>query len=553
MINGIARFLKREYLYLFIIVFIAGFLRFWNLTGVPPSLSHDEVAIGYNAYSILLTGKDEYGETFPLLFRSFDDYKLPGMVYISIPSIAIFGLNEMGVRFPSALLGTLAVFVFYFFAKELVKNKIKSLIITFFFAISIWHINFSRQSFESNGAVFFLILGTYFLLRFKNNPKNFFFAIIFYSISLYFYYSIRLVIPFLLLSFILVYRKEIVRYLNTILIGVVVGLIIVFPLIPSLFSSGGFARINIVSVVNDPRYVDRKEEFVNKIVQNDTLINRIIYNRRVALLITIGENYLKNLDPKHIFFIGTTSAGLLYPVEAPFFFLGIYSLSKLKTRNKWIVLFWFLSAPLAGALTVDQPNPLRTLPNAPMFSIFSGLGFVSALYFLKSKFAKALLITGTAAPFLYLFFYLFWFNYFIYNPQRNALSFGDGYKQMVQYVEKNEHKYKALYISGQYWRPYIFTLFWKKYDPLVYQKDVSIWHFGKYYFSAAEWDKEGIYFGPFNKYDVDFYSLAKTKIPQETLFILAKPEFDKYQTKFNKVDVIDGKFAKGVFVSAVLK
>src|SRR3990167_10550251 len=101
--------MKRTHMLLFIILFLGTSLRFYRITTVPPSLSHDETAIAYNAYSILKTGKDEYGAPFPLLFRSFDDYKLPGMVYASIPAVAAFGTTALGARFTSAFLGSLTV------------------------------------------------------------------------------------------------------------------------------------------------------------------------------------------------------------------------------------------------------------------------------------------------------------------------------------------------------------------------------------------------------------------------------------------------------------
>ena len=43
------------------------------------------------AYSILKTGRDEYGSPFPLLFRSFDDYKAPIPVYLLVPVFKFFG------------------------------------------------------------------------------------------------------------------------------------------------------------------------------------------------------------------------------------------------------------------------------------------------------------------------------------------------------------------------------------------------------------------------------------------------------------------------------
>ena len=42
------------------IVLIATILRLWHLNSVPPSLDWDEASWGYNSYSILMTGRDEY-------------------------------------------------------------------------------------------------------------------------------------------------------------------------------------------------------------------------------------------------------------------------------------------------------------------------------------------------------------------------------------------------------------------------------------------------------------------------------------------------------------
>src|SRR5581483_5962797 len=79
---------------LVILIAISAFLRLYNVTGDPPALYQDESAIGYNAYSILQTGKDEYGISHPLYFKSFGDYKLPVYIYSVVPSIKLFGLNE---------------------------------------------------------------------------------------------------------------------------------------------------------------------------------------------------------------------------------------------------------------------------------------------------------------------------------------------------------------------------------------------------------------------------------------------------------------------------
>jgi len=56
---------------LVVIILLASFLRLYNLANVPPHLTPDEASLGYNAYSILKTGKDEYGKFMPIIFKSF--------------------------------------------------------------------------------------------------------------------------------------------------------------------------------------------------------------------------------------------------------------------------------------------------------------------------------------------------------------------------------------------------------------------------------------------------------------------------------------------------
>src|SRR6266404_9311757 len=92
------------YITLGIIVLLAVLLRLWQLGNVPPSPDWDEAALGYNAYSIMHTGRDEYGKFLPVVLRSFDDYKPALYAYLTIPAISVFGLDTFAVRLPSAVL-----------------------------------------------------------------------------------------------------------------------------------------------------------------------------------------------------------------------------------------------------------------------------------------------------------------------------------------------------------------------------------------------------------------------------------------------------------------
>ena len=135
--------MKKIAIIVFIAIVLIGFtLRFYNLGSTPNSLNWDEVSWGYNAYSILKTGMDEYGKIMPLSFQAFGDFKQPIYVYLTSISIAIFGLSAFSVRFASAFLGVLTIPLVFFLTRELFRKHDKvdavSLFAMLFFAISPW-------------------------------------------------------------------------------------------------------------------------------------------------------------------------------------------------------------------------------------------------------------------------------------------------------------------------------------------------------------------------------------------------------------------------------
>ena len=56
--------------WLICIVLIAALLRNWKLGEIPISLHGDEVGVGYNAFTLLSSGLDEYGRRLPVSFRA---------------------------------------------------------------------------------------------------------------------------------------------------------------------------------------------------------------------------------------------------------------------------------------------------------------------------------------------------------------------------------------------------------------------------------------------------------------------------------------------------
>src|SRR5258706_5069843 len=173
------------------ILLLAIFLRFYKLSEIPNGLYVDEAAIGYNAYSLLETGKDEYGKSFPILLRSYTMFAPPLYSYLTILPIKIFGLSVFSVRFISALSGVLSTLVIYFVCKylNLFRVKYTCYAAAFLFAISPWSIFFSRGAFEANLALLLLLVAIFFAILAKNKIFFLAFSFIFLSFSTYAYHA----------------------------------------------------------------------------------------------------------------------------------------------------------------------------------------------------------------------------------------------------------------------------------------------------------------------------------------------------------------------------
>lgn len=123
--------------------------RVWELGTLPPSPDPDELSIGYNAWSILETGRDEFGTPYPTAFRAFGEYKRPAFIYAAVPSIALFGPTTWAIRLPGAIAGTLTIPVLYALAVSLFGNRAIGLLAATGLAFSPWHLQFSRGAREA--------------------------------------------------------------------------------------------------------------------------------------------------------------------------------------------------------------------------------------------------------------------------------------------------------------------------------------------------------------------------------------------------------------------
>ena len=380
-------------IYLIAIILLAFILRFWQIGQYPAGFNADEASYAYNAYSLIQTGKDEFGTTWPVHFKSFADYKPGGTAYLMIPFIKFLGLNEMAARLPSLLAGVFSVLLIFLLVQELFSSCYLSLVASLFLAISPWHIHFSRGAWETNLGTTFMLLGIWLFFRGLKNPKYFAFCVLNFAFSIYTYHTPRVVIPLLGLFLIIFYRDSLLKNLKWIIISALVGIVVMMPFIFSFFGPAISARFSGVSVFSDIGPFWQVNRLRGEHQQISSLPVRLLHNRPVVYALKISQNWLSHFDGTYLFVLGdrikrsnSPDMGEMYLFDLILLLSGIYFFIKIRPKNYQFIFFWLLVAPLAASLTFQTPNALRTHNMIIPLVIISAYGFYNLIIFLKEKF-----------------------------------------------------------------------------------------------------------------------------------------------------------------------
>lgn len=422
-------------------------LRLFRLGDNPAGFFADEASIGYNAFSILSTGMDQYGVSFPIFFKSFGDYRPPFAIYSAIPFVALLGLNEVSTRLPSAFYGVLLVLIMYSIAKETGSRSL-GLWTGFITATMPWLFHYNRTGFEFTVYVTFFSLTILLFLKAPKNPFSILPAFITSALTLYTYQPARLLVPLLLCGVLCMYRKIYIRHTKMVALGAVSFCILSLPLVVNLIHGEGLARFNQVSVFSTKLSLDQS-------------IVRIIHN----YLIQLSPLYLVKGDPTFItrHFVGGLSPVLI--TTFPFLFVGLLStLLKLKTSNAaQLLIYWLLLYPIAGAVTADAPFTSRSLIGAPLFALLIAIGIKTTVTYTQ-KFLHRYILNSVVITIILVNAAFFARFYFVEYPLYSSGYWGWQYgpREIMKYFLSHQSLYDDLYLAPDFNEPGIFLLF---YDP----------------------------------------------------------------------------------------
>ena len=498
---------------LVLLVFVAFLTRINGIGTVPPSLNWDEVSHGYNAYSILSTGMDEWGVKFPIIFRAYGDYKLPVYIYLTVVSEYFLGLSILSVRLVSVLAGSLSVGFVYLLTLEIFRHDKRRNFISFgaavLMALEPWSFFLSRGAFEANLALFFVIAGFYFLLGgMRRSSFHVLIGVLFLGLSVWSYNSARVFVPLMLVVYAVLYFGFLKRLWSAkpkvMLMATVLAAVLFLPMFWQLMRPEGTARFGWVSIL-DQGAISEIESLRNDSSFSKPL-SRMLYNRFSYLAYKIGDNYISHYGVDFLFLNGGSnyqfsipSYGLLYLVDLPFVIWGLFKLIGKRDRNYMFILFWLILAPVPASLTRDAPHALRSIFMLPVPMILSSLG-LSDIYGRVRRKRVGFALAGVYAL-LFLFFAIdYRAIYFTSYRVDFSKSWQFGYNEAVDYIHKHYDDYDKVVITKKYGEPHEFLLFWWPWNPQAYRVDPNLvrfnqtnWYwvdrFDKFYF-VNDWEIE---------------------------------------------------------------
>lgn len=519
--------------FLILIILLAFVLRFYKLATYP-ALNADEAAIGYNAYSLLLTGRDEHGNSWPIHFQSFNDYK-PGLYfYVVLPFVKVIGLNEWAVRIPGALLGVLTVLIIYLLTKELFRDEKISLFSSLLLAISPWHIHFSRGGWEVNLATFLITLGIWLFLKYVNGfrQKYLYLSIFVLALSLYAYHAARVVVPLLGIMFVIIYFRDLFKKVKPIVISGLLLVVLLLPLAKDIVGPAGISRAAGVGLFADPGPLNRINEQRGEHAVFTSLIPKLFHNKAVNYGLAFLENWVSHYHGEFLFLSGDViqrnkvpETGQLYLFEIITVSLGIIFLLKKFDKSSKVVFSWVLIAPLASALTFQSPHALRAHNMVIPITIISAVGLTMLFNWFNSLRRYKNLLFILFSLIMALNFATYLHMYYIHMAKEYPYSSQYGLKELVDYVKKNNEDYKNIVVTDRYDQPYILFLFYMRYDPAKFQKEHALTPRDQFGFSTVrEFEKyRFITFGKWEEvrgsYPNSLIVGTPTQIPQEANII----------------------------------
>lgn len=471
--------------------------RLYLLGEAPHGLYLDEAGQGYSAYSILKTGKDEFGMPYPIVFRSFTDFKTPVYIYLVVPLIPIFGLTKFAVRFPSFFFSILTIPILYFLILQLLQKTKKhtaslgnsSMIAatsSLLLAISPWHILFGRTNFECNVALLFFLAGSLAFYKGLKRPWIIILAAILFGLAIPSYHSQRIITPAILVFLFFRFRNILMSpsHIKFSIAGVIVGFIILLPTLTIATTPGFLARAAGLNIFNHSKqspagYIDKYNGSLSPIVNNSILLSA----KEFASL------YTSYFSPRTMFVLGDYGPRSSFPYlstffvwQFPFYIWGLYLLIKKRELGelRLFTIALLLISPIPAAVTRDPYSTIRSLPMVIPITIVIALAIVDLYKKISQNVKLKYIFWGISFLTLTYSLLKLYSSVIVLNEYYRGEHWNYGWEEISNVITQLD-KNIPIVVDNSRSEPYSQLLFFLKFDPTEFQKTNSDGPLSDYY------------------------------------------------------------------------
>ncbi len=378
---------------------------------IPRGLNRDEAALGYNAYSLLRSGHDEFGQNWPISITSFGDQKLPGYIYALMPLIAVFNLTAFTTRLPSFLSGLIIIGglgYWSFLATVGTQLKLKarltlSWLVMILVAISPWGNHFSRVAYEAHLALALFITGlcAYTLATQTKNlrPQRYWLigAAILWSLTLLTYHSYHVFIPLFLLGLGLSERKKLLELDRaSVVVSLLIGLSTVGLLSVGGVWSANFQKNKGITPFNYQSLQLQSFVLRDALPGENAVYERLLINPVTEAVVRLSQNLVQVPAGSFLFVSGTGHGDHnpgnipnLHLFTAPFIILGLLWLwDQRKYLFSRRLALWLAASFVPSALTISPQHTIRFSPAFPALELLAALGILFLYSHLKLTWQK---------------------------------------------------------------------------------------------------------------------------------------------------------------------
>ncbi len=470
-------------------------VRFYQINQIPASLYFDEIDNGYQARSLIETGRDYRGGWSPFYVHSVNDIRPPLSTYFVVLSTLVFKDPYLQVKMAQIICGVLSVLLIILIINLWTSNFRMACLIGVIFALNPWQIQFSRSSQEMIIMQLTYLVGLYFFSKGIINQKLKFLIIGVISISLaiFSYRTMSFFVPLTFVVLGMIFYQDLMKFglKKLSLILIIISVIILPFLIFTTLYAPDLPRINQLSITSSPaipisiqrdREVDSGDLENSPIGKSAVWYSYIFHNKPLSWLGVFFNNYFQTFSTEYLFLKGdpnlrhsTSMNGVLLSLDIIGLIFGIVYLAR-NLNNKFFkfLTIWLITAPIAAAITFDgaKHGARLFIFSAPLL-ILVGLGWNEVIYNLKfnifKKDFKPVVIVGLILIWITQFT-IYYHGYLTHYRINSARWFGYGYQQAMTKISQVENDYQKVYLTSTIDPPMIYYLFWSNTPPIYLQE-----------------------------------------------------------------------------------